>query len=79
MMWGTNNFWGGGWPFTSLLLLGPFLVIFAIVEIVLKGYALWFSARRGQKVWFIVLLVVNTLGILPLIYLLINRNKKNKK
>ena len=34
-----------------------------------KSYALWHAARRDDKGWFIALLIVNTLGILELIYL----------
>ncbi len=36
-----------------------------------KGLALWRSARSGQKYWFIALLVVNTVGVLEIIYLLV--------
>ena len=36
-----------------------------------KGLALWKSARLNQKTWFIVLLLVNTLGILEIFYLFI--------
>jgi hypothetical protein len=32
--------------------------------------ALWKSARNGHKGWFIVLLLVNGLGVLELIYLI---------
>ncbi len=35
-----------------------------------KGLALWRSARSGQKYWFVALLVINTVGILEIIYLL---------
>ena len=35
-----------------------------------KGVALWKSARNTQKAWFVVLLIVNTLGILEIIYIL---------
>jgi hypothetical protein len=35
-----------------------------------KGVALWRAARNGSKPWFIVLLLVNTLGILEIIYVL---------
>ena len=51
-------------------------VIFAALvlwELALKGITLWKSARKSQKVWFIALLVVNTVGILPIIYLLIEK------
>jgi len=34
-----------------------------------KALALWHSARRGDTIWFIVLVIVNTVGILEIIYL----------
>jgi hypothetical protein len=34
-----------------------------------KGVALWNAARLSQKKWYIVLLIVNTLGILEIIYI----------
>lgn len=34
-----------------------------------KGLALWHSGRRGQEKWFIILLLVNTIGILEIVYL----------
>jgi hypothetical protein len=39
-------------------------------SVTVKGIALWQSARAGQRAWFIILMVVNTLGILELTYLL---------
>lgn len=36
-----------------------------------KGIALWVAAQKKEKVWFIVLLVLNTLGILEILYLFI--------
>ncbi len=45
-----------------------FLALFAWA-VVWKGFALWKSARLGQKWWFIAFLVVNTLGILEILYL----------
>lgn len=65
-MWGDNRIW---W------LIGPL----ALLDLVLKGFALWRSARNSQQVWFIALLVVNSLGILPAIYLLTNKEKKASK
>lgn len=47
----------------------PLFVILAIWSIAIKGYALWHAARNGQKEWFIALLVINTVGILELVYL----------
>lgn len=47
----------------------PLLFIVVIWTIVLKGFALWHAARASQKEWFIAILVLNTLGILEIIYL----------
>jgi methionyl-tRNA synthetase len=44
-----------------------------------KGIALWKSGRHGQKIWFIVLLVVQTLGILEIIYLLFFQRKERRR
>ncbi len=52
----------------GLMLLG-FLVIVVWV-VIWKGLALWFSAQNKQKNWFIAILILNTLGLLPIIYLL---------
>jgi hypothetical protein len=41
-----------------------------------KGIALWNSARNRQKIWFIVFLIVNTIGILEILYLLFWRKKR---
>ncbi|MBZ9572710.1 hypothetical protein KJA17_00730 [Patescibacteria group bacterium] len=41
-----------------------------------KGVALWKAARRVQKWWFIALLVLNTLAVLPILYIFIFSKKK---
>ena len=41
-----------------------------------KGIALWHAARKGQKAWYIALLVVNSLGILEIVYLLFFHKKQ---
>lgn len=59
-------------PFTTgfMLALMPLLLVVVLWTIAIKGYALWHAARGNQKWWFIALLVVNTLGILEIIYLI---------
>lgn len=52
------------------------LIPFAILDLVLKGFALWKSAKKDQNIWFIALLLVNSMGILPLVYLILNRDQK---
>lgn len=36
-----------------------------------KGLALWKSAQRQEKIWFIVLLVLQTVGLLDILYLFV--------
>ena len=51
------------------------LVIISLAILILTGLALYKAARLNEKVWFWLMLVLNTLGILPLIYLYIRRGK----
>lgn len=53
-------------PTTMLLAI---LVTFAVWSVCWKGIALWISARRDDKYWFIALLLINTLGLLDIIYI----------
>ena len=53
------------------------VLVLVVLEITLKGMALWRAARNQSKGWFIVLLLINTAGILPLIYLLASKNPNN--
>jgi hypothetical protein len=45
--------------------------ILAIWVIPWKGVALWKAARRSDKWWFVVLLVLNTFAILEILYIFI--------
>jgi NADH:ubiquinone oxidoreductase subunit 6 (subunit J) len=67
MNFGNGQSWGIGSGMT--IGFGALAVIIAIVIVALKGYALWNAAKRDEKWWFIILLIINTLGILELIYL----------
>lgn len=46
-----------------------FLFIIAVWTLPWKGIALWKAARSGHKIWFIALLIINTLAILEIIYI----------
>ena len=52
-------------------------VILLIWETVWKGIALWKAAKETQKYWFIAILILNTVGILPILYIFVF--KKGKK
>lgn len=47
-----------------------------------KGLALWKSAKRNSKFWFVAILLINTVGILEVLYIFlfseININKLTK-
>ena len=53
--------------------------VLAIWVIVWKGIALWKAARNNSNIWFIVLLLVNTMGILEIIYIFFFSKKKENK
>lgn len=55
--------------FFTLLNRPEFYVLFLIWSLVWKGMALWKSATKRHLVWFMSLLVINTLGILEILYI----------
>lgn len=57
--------------YASLLIIGLPLILIAVTiwSLLWKGLALWHSARRREPWWFVILMFVNTLGILDIIYL----------
>lgn len=57
--------------FNGLISSGNEVVFLLILlwTIFWKGIALWHSARRTDKIWFMVLLILNTMGIAEIIYL----------
>lgn len=52
------------------------IAILAVWELIWKGLALWRAARLRQSVWFLAILIINTVGILPIIYLLTHHEKE---
>jgi hypothetical protein len=45
------------------------LVFLSLWSLVWKGVALYHAGKNRQKAWFVVLLLLNDLGILSMIYL----------
>lgn len=45
------------------------LIVLLIWSVIWKGIALWKAARNGAKAWYIIMLVLNTAGILEIIYI----------
>lgn len=52
-----------------------FILLISIVDVIFRGWAMWRAARMSQKWWFISLLVINSMGIYPIIYLLSTQAK----
>lgn len=61
----------------SALMGGMFLLV--LLDTGLKGWAMWRAARMEKKSWFIALLIINSMGILPLIFLLMTREEYGEK
>jgi methionyl-tRNA synthetase len=49
----------------------PILFVILIWSLVWKAIALWKSARNTHLVWFILFLLVHTVGILEILYLFV--------
>jgi hypothetical protein len=57
--------------------IGP-VIILAVWDSVWKLVALWRAARNNLLPWFVCLAIFNTLGILPMIYVLVIDKKKKE-
>ena len=55
----------GGLPWQQAILF----YLISLWALIWKGLALWRASKQAQRNWFIVLLVLNTIGILEIIYL----------
>lgn len=50
----------------------PFAAILLTIWVLTwKGFALWTASKKDQKPWFVAILVINTLGLLEIIYLFV--------
>jgi hypothetical protein len=56
------------------------ITLLATWELIWKGFALWKAGRKNDKLWFILILVFNTAGILPIVYIfLVSKGKQTDK
>jgi uncharacterized membrane protein YiaA len=65
--------------FTSLQTNPQFMTLISVLviwELIWKGIALWKAAKENQKGWFIAILILNTLGILPILYIFLLKKGK---
>jgi len=53
----------------------PVISLLVIWDTVWKAIAMWKAGRNNHLAWFVCLFIFNTIGILPIIYILIQKNK----
>lgn len=68
------DMFGLGLPIMAFTL--PVLIIWGLIW---KGWALYLAARRGEIIWFVVLLIVNTVGLLEIFYIFVIAKQSDKK
>lgn len=54
------------------------LVVLVIWELVWKDVALWRASQHDRLAWFIAIFIINSAGLLPIIYLLLHRKDTYK-
>lgn len=68
---------------TAIIVIASALVVIFIWTLIWKGLALWKSAKNNHKFWFIAILIINTIGILEILYIYVfskmDWNKKQNK
>ena len=53
-------------------------VILTIWSVIWKAIALWRAGRNNQVGWFVVLFLINTIGILEILYIFVFQPKETK-
>jgi len=48
-------------------------------SLIWKGWALWRAAKNDSKGWFIALLLINTAGILDILYIYVFGKRSSKR
>jgi len=58
---------------------GVLVAILVVWTLYWKYHALWHAAKHNKKGWFLALLVINTVGILEILYLYVFSKKDRKQ
>ncbi|MFA0822043.1 MAG: DUF5652 family protein [Methanomethylovorans sp.] len=56
-----------------------FMSLFLVIilwDLMWKGIGLWKAARNEDKYWFIAILIINSLGIVPILYIYVFQKGK---
>jgi len=61
--------------FSTLSWLLPLLIFLIICDLTWKLIGLWNAGRNNEVIWFLSIALINSLGILPIIYIIICKNR----
>ena len=53
------------------------IILIVLWDAIWRLIALWKSARNNHLIWFILIGIINSIGILPLIYILLDKRETN--
>ncbi|MBP9820575.1 hypothetical protein KBC85_00345 [Candidatus Saccharibacteria bacterium] len=53
-----------------------YVILIGLWSLVWKAFALWKAAGQKDKVWFVALIILNTLGILDILYIFVFSKRK---
>ena len=56
----------------------PIVLLIVIWDITWKAIGMWKAARNNELAWFICIAIFNTIGIIPIVYLFLDKNKKRE-
>lgn len=65
-------------PVLFWLLSSPLIIVLFGWDVVWKAIAMWKAARNKQLFWFIAAAIINSVGILPILYIIFFQNDLNK-
>jgi hypothetical protein len=57
----------------------PLFILCAIWDYVWKLIGMWKAGRNNDLAWFICIAIFNTMGLLPIIYILLEKKKSEEK
>jgi hypothetical protein len=55
----------------------PVIIVLALWDTVWKLIAMWKAARNNHMAWYICIFIFNTIGILPIVYILLHKEKSD--
>lgn len=58
---------------------GPIILLLGVWDVAWKGYGMWKAGRNNEPNWFVAILLLNTIGILPILYIYLFAKDAKKK